>query len=76
MDVRVAEITEVALTLSNDDRRALAEKLYESLEEDTPPISAAWREEIRRRIEEVRSGLVEPIDGELVFAEARERLRK
>lgn len=67
MDVQVSEINEAAMTLSNDDRRALAEKLYDSLEEDFPPVSEAWRREIRRRIEEVRSGAVEPIDGELVF---------
>jgi putative addiction module component (TIGR02574 family) len=46
-----------ALSLSEDERRELAEVLLDSLSvEERAEIEEAWREEILRRMEEVRSG--------------------
>ena len=34
-------------------------------------VDVAWREEVRRRLAEIDSGAVQPIDGEKVSAEVR-----
>jgi putative addiction module component (TIGR02574 family) len=45
------------LRLSESDRLDIAEAIYESLEGPANPgAAAAWDEEIRRRMEKVRSG--------------------
>ena len=38
---------------------------------DDAPLSPAWRKEIRRRVEDIRSGREPGIDGEEVMARAR-----
>ena len=73
----LAEISKAALALTLDERTILANRLAESLHaESDPEIERAWKEEIRRRVEEVRSGSVELIDSEVVFSEARRAPRK
>lgn len=47
------KILDEAMSLSVTERRVVAEALLESLEEQTE-LDAAWRDEILRRIEEVR----------------------
>ena len=51
-------IIEEALTLPTEERRVVAEVLMDSLLAQEE-IDAAWRDEILRRIEEVRRGEVE-----------------
>jgi hypothetical protein len=52
-------------------RAFVAEKLIESLDApDSPPLSAKWREEVRRRCAEMDRGAVELRDGDKVFAKA------
>jgi hypothetical protein len=52
-------------------------RILESLNVATQPeIAALWAEEAERRIEQVEAGQVEPIPGEDVFKETRERLHK
>lgn len=59
------QLKEELLALSHEDRAFLAEKLAESLEDEIDPvIQSAWLTEARQRLDEVRSGLVEPIDGD------------
>jgi len=74
---------EAALALPAVDRAELAEILMESLsgekwswEDSDPEWRAAWEAEIRRRIEDVRSGKTQLIDGETVMRELHERLTK
>lgn len=70
-DKVMAEALELPLTL----RAYVAEKLIESLDVDeAPPLSAEWREEIRRRCEEMDRMEVELLDADEVFARAHARL--
>ena len=64
-------ITEAALQMPTDEQTALAAKLLANL--DGPADADAdeqWGEEIRRRLEEVRSGAVKTIP----WSEARRRI--
>lgn len=52
-------------------RAFIAEKLIESLDTpDSPPLSAKWRKEIRRRCAEMDRGTVELHDADKAFAKA------
>jgi putative addiction module component (TIGR02574 family) len=69
---QASDLLEKALTLSTHERGLLIDRLIESLDEG--PLEAgvdeAWAEEIKRRVDDVRSGRVEMIPGE----EVRRRL--
>ena len=66
----VEDLSQRARALSPEDRAQPAEKLLESLHEDTDPdIEAAWDAEIRRRVAEVESGAVKLVPAEEVFDE-------
>ncbi len=70
----VEDVESAALQLPRAERARLAERLIASLDEDTE-IEQAWAEEIRRRVHELRSGAVQPIPGEQVFAELKDLFR-
>jgi hypothetical protein len=54
-----------------------AETPIESLDaEESPALSAEWREEIRRRCSELDRGTVELLDADAVFAEAHASLAR
>jgi putative addiction module component (TIGR02574 family) len=57
-----------ALRLPREERARLAEALISSLDEESE-IEKAWSAEIKRRVEELRSGAVQSIPAEEVFAE-------
>ncbi len=67
------------LDLPSKERARLAHRLIASLEaepeQDSAEVERAWEEEIKRRLEEYRSGAVQTISASEVFAEARSRLR-
>lgn len=70
-----------AMELSYDERAKLSEELWWSLHppgEDVSQeeIDASWDAEIKRRIEEIDSGAVEMIPGELVLEKMRRRLKE
>lgn len=68
------ELLDRALQLPADEREKIARILYESLaEEEDDEDQAAWAEEIKQRVEEIRNGTVETIPAEEVFAEMRAR---
>jgi putative addiction module component (TIGR02574 family) len=74
MTPQAHEILEKALALSTQERGMLIDQLIESLD-DAPAeegVEAAWDEEIKRRVEDVRSGKVEMIPGEQVLQELAE----
>ncbi len=60
-----------ARSLPRDERARLVEALLGSLDEEAE-IEEAWRIEVRRRDEELKSGAVEGIPAERVFAELDE----
>jgi putative addiction module component (TIGR02574 family) len=62
-----------ALKLPPEERELLAEQIYRSLDDDGP--TPAQAQEIERRVQEVRSGKVQTIDGEEAYQEVLDRLR-
>jgi putative addiction module component (TIGR02574 family) len=72
MTPQVSEVLEKALTLSTQERGLLIDRLVESLDEGPAEegVEEAWEEEIKRRIDDIRSGKVKTIPGE----EVRRRL--
>ncbi len=67
-----------ALKLSQQERARLAHDLLVSLEEteeDPVEVERAWREEIERRMADVRAGNVTGIPADEVFAKLRANSR-
>lgn len=71
----VREIESVAMRLPTHERARLAERLLTSLDEDVE-IEEAWAEEVRKRLEDYRSGKLTPVSGAEGLADARTRLRR
>jgi len=68
------QLLDAALTLPDEDRLELAEALLASLQGlDRSPLDESWREVIRRRSAELRSGEVIGVPWEEVRRHARER---
>jgi len=66
-----------AMGLAQDERRLLAEALLESTtEESEHEIDPAWRDEILRRLEQVRSGEVKPEPWSEVRRQIRDALAR
>jgi hypothetical protein len=71
-------IAKQALDLTDDERGELAALLLRSLEPDEADglaasvWEAAWSAELDQRVEEIRSGRVELVDGDEVLAELSE----
>ena len=64
-----------ALRLPHKDRAELARVLLLSLEAEEDGNEEVWAQEAERRYRELKSGTVEAIPSDRVFAEARDRLR-
>lgn len=73
----IDEITRQALGLSFEERALLRDRLHDSLlSKRERRFRMFWLKVAARRLEEVRSGAVQPIDAEDVFEETRQTLRK
>jgi putative addiction module component (TIGR02574 family) len=72
MTPQVSEVLEKALTLSAQDRGLLIDRLIESLDEGPAEegVEEAWGEEIKRRVDDIRSGKTKMIPSD----EVRRRL--
>lgn len=65
-----------AMTLSEQERAALAKDLMASLDGHADEgVAEAWDREIRRRIQQIDSGEVELLDAKEVLSRARDRIR-
>ncbi|HEU4560117.1 MAG TPA: addiction module protein [Longimicrobium sp.] len=72
--VTVHDVEAEALKLPSHERARLAEVLIASLDEEDE-IAEAWADEAERRYEELRSGKVQGIPADEVFAKIRARRR-
>ena len=71
------DVIKDALSLPPGARAMLADHLLQSLDaENQKRIDAVWGEEAERRMQEIRDGKVQPIDGEQVMRELRARRRR
>jgi putative addiction module component (TIGR02574 family) len=63
------ELLKRAMALPPEDRAAMANSLLESLDEtEDEDAEAAWGDEIKHRVDDIRSGRVKTIPGEQVLA--------
>ena len=71
MRSQVSEVLDKALTLSTKERGQLIDRLIESLDEGPAEdgVEEAWGQEIKRRVDEIRSGKAKMIPGEQVLRE-------
>jgi putative addiction module component (TIGR02574 family) len=69
MTPQVSEVLEKALALSTHDRGLLIDHLIESLDEAPAEegVEEAWGEEIKRRVDDIRTGKIKMIPGEQVL---------
>lgn len=73
--VSVEQVMKEALSLPSAWRAWLAEKLVESLELDVDEnLQTLWLSEAKKRRDEIRSGIVQPISGEEGLARVRRLL--
>ena len=66
MSPKVAEILEKAMEPSIQERGVLIDRLTETLDDGPPDegVEEVWSEEIKRRVDEIRSGKVKLVPGE------------
>jgi putative addiction module component (TIGR02574 family) len=77
MSIPVEKLTEEMLALPAEARALLADRLVESLDPlADDEVRASWAAEAIRRRDEVRSGKVEAIPGDVAAAQVRSLLRK
>lgn len=73
--VDVRTLRKEALSLPQSARALLAQELLESLEEETDQkeIDALWAAEAERRLDDIKSGKVKCIPGDVVMRRVRNR---
>ena len=77
MSIPVEKLTEGMLALPTEACALLADRLVESLDPlADDDVRASWAAEAIRRRDEVRSGKVEAIPGDVAAAQVRSLLRK
>ena len=77
MTPQVSEVLEKALALSTQDRGLLIDRLVESLDDGPADegVEEAWSKEIKRRVDDLRSGRVKTISYDEVRRRLATRLR-
>jgi putative addiction module component (TIGR02574 family) len=73
--VTMKEIIEEVASLPVEERAIVADSILRSLNAPDAEIDRKWAQAAQRRLAELRSGQVEPIPGEQVFARIRKRLK-
>jgi hypothetical protein len=64
MSANLDQVYEEALKLPDESKAALAERIVEYLEMSVPPdLERVHLDTIRRRRDEMKKGIVEPVDG-------------
>ena len=69
MSPKVAEVLDKAMELTSHERGYLIDRLVESLDDEPADegVDEAWADEIKRRVDDIRSGRVKMIPGEEVL---------
>ena len=77
MTPQLSEVLEKAMALSTHERGALIDRLVETLHEGPTEegVEAAWDQEIKSRVNDIRLGRVKAISGEQVHRRLKKRLR-
>jgi putative addiction module component (TIGR02574 family) len=73
------ELMDAALRLPEQARARFASALLRSLDgtrDDPELVRTEWKEELARRIDDIRSGKVKTVDGHAALLQARQRLRE
>ncbi|MGB3294573.1 MAG: addiction module protein [Phormidesmis sp.] len=71
----IDQLTQEALSLPDDLRLQLVEKLLSSLEADVDEaVQSEWLSKAKNRLDDIRSGLVQPVSGEEALAQVRQIL--
>ena len=73
MSPKFAELRDEALHLPENERLRLAEELFESVDDSgpLPDLSPAWKAEIVRRVERLKRGEAQALDGDEVYRRLR-----
>jgi putative addiction module component (TIGR02574 family) len=75
MPADIRKLLDEVLKLDASARALVAETLLASLDaDDEVELSDEWRDEIRRRCDEIDNGAVTPVEGGVVLAELRAKL--
>lgn len=69
----IQEIIQEVAELPVDDRILVVDSILRTLNEPNPDIDTEWAKIARCRLNELRSGNVKPVSGEIVFARIKER---
>jgi putative addiction module component (TIGR02574 family) len=67
--MKTKKLIQEALSLPVEERALMVDSLLKSLHMPDTTIDAKWTEVARRRLQELRSGKVNPIPGDQVFSE-------
>jgi Putative addiction module component len=70
------KIIEEVLSLPVEERALIADSLLRSLNMPDTGIDAKWTEVAKKRLQELRSGKVKPIPGDIVFDRALKQSTK
>ena len=77
MSTNLDQLTADAMKLPLRDRVQLAQRLVSTIDEEVETdTEALWFAEAERRLDELRSGIVQGIDSEDAFRTARESLKR
>ena len=74
--MKTSELIAEAISLPVEERTRIVENLLSSLNPPEPEVDAAWASVARRRLDELRSGSVESVPGEVVFERIRQLYAK
>ena len=76
MVLNTRELIEQIESLPVENRAQIIDSLLRTMNQPDPEVDAAWAIEAQRRLNDLRSGRVQRIAADDVFAKARERFNR
>jgi putative addiction module component (TIGR02574 family) len=74
--MKTVDLIDEVASLPIEERARVVDTLLRSLNTPESAVDSAWLEMAQRRLDEVRTGRVETVPGEVVFENIRQRLSK